>query len=298
MSTLYQILGLSPGANEQQIKSAYRTLAKQFHPDANAGDEASAEHFKKVHGAYETLGDPEAKVAYDRALACRGVENRRRYWTFSVTVAVNIVLITASVSLAVRWSQQAAAPQTERPPAVGMEKSPQAPAEHAATPQPELPPASAIEKSRQAPVEHAAKPEPELPPASGFEKSPRAPAGHAAARQLELPRVEAAKTLPRGGDERRKVSNWTTYQDAHFGFALKYPMDVFVVDKGPTNDNVRTFLSRDGQALLRIFAAQTAPACRSPSIASRSSNSATLASCSTVRHSADFGSCCPGPAKR
>lgn len=62
--------------------------------------------------------------------------------------------------------------------------------------------------------------------------------------------------LPRGPAKRRRASNWTTYQDARFGFALKFPTDLFVVDKEPTNDNVRTFHSQDGQALLRIFAAQ------------------------------------------
>jgi DnaJ-class molecular chaperone len=69
MSTLYQNLGLSPGANGQQIKSAYRTLAKQFHPDVNVGNEASARRFKEINRAHETLGDPAAKAAYDLALA-------------------------------------------------------------------------------------------------------------------------------------------------------------------------------------------------------------------------------------
>ena len=74
-------------------------------------------------------------------------------------------------------------------------------------------------------------------------------------------RAEGAMALPRGGakvralpQRRRNASNWTTYQDAGFDFALKYPTDIFVFDKGPAHDNVRTFVSHDGQALLRIFA--------------------------------------------
>ena len=78
MSTLYQVLGLPRGANQEQVKTAFRTLARRFHPDVNAGDETAEQRFKEVNSAYETLANPEARAAYDRALVCRQSESRRR----------------------------------------------------------------------------------------------------------------------------------------------------------------------------------------------------------------------------
>jgi curved DNA-binding protein CbpA len=57
MSTLYQVLGLPRGANQEQVKTAFRTLARRFHPDVNAGDETAEQRFKEVNSAYETLAN-------------------------------------------------------------------------------------------------------------------------------------------------------------------------------------------------------------------------------------------------
>lgn len=51
----YQTLGLSPNATEQQIKEAYRKLAKHYHPDLNPGDRQAADQFVRIQQAYETL---------------------------------------------------------------------------------------------------------------------------------------------------------------------------------------------------------------------------------------------------
>ena len=62
----YEVLGVTPDADEQQLKSAYRKLAHQYHPDKNAGDKDAEERFKEASEAYEVLSDPEKRARYDR----------------------------------------------------------------------------------------------------------------------------------------------------------------------------------------------------------------------------------------
>jgi curved DNA-binding protein CbpA len=97
--TFYQALGLPHGADERQIKDAYRSLARRFHPDLNAGDAASAERLAVINRAYETLGNPEARAAYDRDLAQRRAELRRRFLAIGASGVVSFV-VTAVVVMA------------------------------------------------------------------------------------------------------------------------------------------------------------------------------------------------------
>ena len=62
----YEVLGIKKGASQSEIKKAYRKMAKKYHPDTNAGDEAAAEKFKEVSEAYSILNDPEKKKLYDQ----------------------------------------------------------------------------------------------------------------------------------------------------------------------------------------------------------------------------------------
>ncbi|RVU54360.1 DnaJ C-terminal domain-containing protein [Anaerosphaera multitolerans] len=61
----YEILGVSKDASAKEIKSAYKKLAKKYHPDLNKGDEKKEEKFKEINEAYEVLSDPDKKQKYD-----------------------------------------------------------------------------------------------------------------------------------------------------------------------------------------------------------------------------------------
>ena len=62
----YEVLGVSRDSNDQEIKSAYRRLAMQYHPDRNQGDDAAENKFKECSEAYQVLSDPNKRAAYDR----------------------------------------------------------------------------------------------------------------------------------------------------------------------------------------------------------------------------------------
>lgn len=62
----YEVLGLSKGASEDEIKKAFRKLAMKYHPDKNPGDKKAEDKFKEVNEAYAVLSDPEQKSKYDR----------------------------------------------------------------------------------------------------------------------------------------------------------------------------------------------------------------------------------------
>jgi molecular chaperone DnaJ len=61
----YRILGVSDTASQKDIKSAYRKLSREYHPDANPGDTAAEERFKEVSAAYDVVGDAEKRKEYD-----------------------------------------------------------------------------------------------------------------------------------------------------------------------------------------------------------------------------------------
>ena len=80
---LYEVLGLQRGASEDEIKKAYRKLAKKYHPDLNPGDKTAEEKMKEVNAAYEILSDPEKKGPVRPIRPCRSgplLWGRGRIW--------------------------------------------------------------------------------------------------------------------------------------------------------------------------------------------------------------------------
>ncbi len=65
MEDLYAVLGVSKNASQDEIKTAYRRLAKQYHPDRNPGDKKAEEMFKNISAAYDVLGDAAKRRDYD-----------------------------------------------------------------------------------------------------------------------------------------------------------------------------------------------------------------------------------------
>ena len=59
----YEVLGVEKGADQKEIKKAYRRLAQKFHPDRNPDDTSAAEKFREVSEAYEVLSDGEKRAA-------------------------------------------------------------------------------------------------------------------------------------------------------------------------------------------------------------------------------------------
>ena len=70
----YEVLGISKGASEEEIKKAYKKLARKYHPDMNPGDKEAEEKFKEINEANEVLSDPDKR--HLRQLFRRGLRRR------------------------------------------------------------------------------------------------------------------------------------------------------------------------------------------------------------------------------
>ena len=76
MNEYYRSLGVQPNASPEELKKAYRRLAKQYHPDLHPGDHEAEARFKEINEAYEILSDPEKRKKYDEQQ--QGTTQRRQ----------------------------------------------------------------------------------------------------------------------------------------------------------------------------------------------------------------------------
>ena len=107
MTDLYAVLALSHRATNEEIKAAYWALAKRLHPDINAGDARVEGRIREINRAYETLGDPESRAAYDLKLAHERFQARRAFWASAATGAATFVLAVSCVSILITWRPNA-----------------------------------------------------------------------------------------------------------------------------------------------------------------------------------------------
>jgi hypothetical protein len=100
MHEFYQVLGVRCGAADEEIKAAFRRLAKQLHPDLHPGDADAARRLQDVLRAYETLSDRPSRTAYDAGLA-----NQRsmRRWRFRANAMTVVTVFALTVSMGLHW---------------------------------------------------------------------------------------------------------------------------------------------------------------------------------------------------
>ena len=96
----YQVLGVRSDAAEEEIKSTFRRLAKQLHPDLHPGDADAERRLQQVIRAYETLSDRPSRMAYDAGLA-----NQRllRRWRFRANAMTVVAAFALTVSVGLHW---------------------------------------------------------------------------------------------------------------------------------------------------------------------------------------------------
>jgi hypothetical protein len=249
MRSLYRALDLAPGADDAQIKAAFRDLAKKSHPDVSAGDAGSAERFKEVHRAYRLLRDPHTRAVLDHMVAEARATTRRRWLMSMATMAAVFVLTVGSGLLFLAWraDHQVAILADTKAPAVEPERG------------------AAAKEAKPAQMV-AAIPAVEEPGQKRTQSGP--PTAHAAPLVAETDRLLTEKPQPKKLAAAETISSWapapaiapqtterqevwSAYQSTRFGFSLKYPAHVFapVADE---QDGEVLFVSHDGRARLRV----------------------------------------------
>lgn len=229
MATSYEVLGLRPGAGSDQIKSAFRSLAKQFHPDLHDGDKLAEQRFKEINEAYAILSDPNARAQYDKRLSPQRMLKRLQ----SVTImAVSFALTVTLASTAVLWLRHGA-----------------------------LAP-FAVESQRTRKVAHqpdralADREDKAIPDDDAIHNEQR-PIQVTTAQQVEMPAQIAMHaeqvTAPLSRHFAKDGANWAIHRSARFGFSLRYPADIFVADPARSDEHVKWFRSSNERAVLRIF---------------------------------------------
>jgi DnaJ domain len=264
MGDLHQVLGVRADASDEEIRSAFRRLAKELHPDLHPGDEATELRFRAVLTAYDAF--KYARRAYRTSVALR----RRRFRT-QATTALTVFTLTVSAGLMFWRELSGALLLTPEVPAKGSVE------EVVAVKSDKIePPPPTADLSRAPELVAASLPQPtpaeapKLPPEAGSEpddkgdvpilKVPdesRSATSRASLLLLpgEYPEPPTDNPAPKevhvlSQSFPAPTQNWASYTDVRLGFALEYPADVFVSDQ---TQGSNIFQSRDGRARLIII---------------------------------------------
>lgn len=89
MNDPHTVLGVAKNASDEQIREAFRSLAKQHHPDKNPGDVAAEARFKEISSAYDILKDPQKRAALNRKPFSRQAPGGSTEWNFAAGVDIN-----------------------------------------------------------------------------------------------------------------------------------------------------------------------------------------------------------------
>jgi hypothetical protein len=116
MRDLYEVLGVGVGAPGEEIKAAFRRLAKQLHPDLHPEDAEAAQQLQEVTRAYETLSDGPSRLAYDAGLAKQRSLKRWRYSAKATTLIVIALAVAFTVTVFSRDLREALLPPVEKHP--------------------------------------------------------------------------------------------------------------------------------------------------------------------------------------
>ena len=244
----YQVLGVSPGVPDEEIKRAFRRLAKQLHPDLRPGDADASRRFQELVSAYQALSGNGVTAAMPSRPA------RLSLAAQAATMAAVFVLTvgTVAILLMVRGPHEAASPTAEDP-------------RGAAVAQSEARPQARPQRSAETEPAEAALARPgEQQPAKGIEdgaisrdpdKAAVVASGSpaAASPQEGTPGTARETSVPSGRDG---ALAWVEFRNTRHGFSLAYPAAVF--SSGPVQtDEGTAFRSPDGRATLSISAAMT-----------------------------------------
>ena len=101
----HQVLGVRSGAADEEIKAAFRRLAKQLHPDLHPPDPGADQRFQEIVGAYETLSGLKSRAVYDAGVASHHARRRQQFRTKAATMAITFALTVCSVPVAMHWRE-------------------------------------------------------------------------------------------------------------------------------------------------------------------------------------------------